>query len=79
MTYTNMTNSICSAAVVLTDDVVFASLNVTGNVNITNTLSMDSSSDWIYFGNGGGLFWNSTTSCIVGPDGNVSKAICDVN
>lgn len=50
-----------------TNDVKFASINATDAVG------------WFKTGNGGGLYWNSSHTCIVGPDGDIEKAVCDTN
>lgn len=48
-------------------------LHVSGNMKFENN------EGWIYTGNGGGLYWNSTHTCIVGPDGNPENGNCDTN
>jgi len=51
-------------------------ISMAGPVEITSTLNLSLNESWIHTGNGGGLYWNTTHTCLVGPDGNVSNALC---
>lgn len=48
-------------------------INLDEQVNITDVTG------FLSLGSGGKLFWNSTHTCIVGPDGDVDTAICDTD
>ncbi|MGE0792767.1 MAG: hypothetical protein AB7V77_01145 [Candidatus Woesearchaeota archaeon] len=45
------------------------------NLEVAGEVMIYPAESWINIGNGGGIYWNSTHTCIVGPSG-IANAIC---
>lgn len=58
---------------------VLTTSNVTFNNVTADSINLTSLGWIVRVPNGGGLWANTTHTCIVGPDGDVTKAICDVD